>query len=506
MTTPTARDAILSVRDLSKSFPGVQALSDIELELARGEVHALLGENGAGKSTFVKIIAGVYRPDAGKISFDGRPRSFGSPADAFASGISVIHQETSLIPQLTVLENIFLGLEPTLGGIGLIDRRRLEADFHEVCTRLDFHLPAGKQARELSVAEQKMTEILKAMVHEASFIIMDEPTDSLTEAEIRHLFKIIGDLKGRGMTVLYITHYLEEVFEISDRSTILRDGRKVGTVHTREAGIEEVVHMMIGQEMLGSAGAPRGPAAAPRVEALRVQELSWRSMVEKVSFRAFRGEILGITGVLGAGKSELARLIFGAARPDEGRIYLEGQEVGIRTPVEAVARGIGMVPEDRKRQGLLLEMELYKNITLSALRGMTAGPLLSRDKELAACAAMVERLGIRVSGPFQRVKNLSGGNQQKVVIGKWLLAGLKVLILDEPTRGIDVGSKAEVHRIMRTLAEEGACILFISAEVPEIVQVSDRILIMRNGRLVAEHPRGVSQKEIMHILLEGSDS
>jgi ribose transport system ATP-binding protein len=229
-------------------------------------------------------------------------------------------------------------------------------------------------------------------------------------------------------------------------------------------------------------------------------------MVEKVSFRAFRGEILGITGVLGAGKSELARLIFGAARPDEGRIYLEGQEVGIRTPVEAVARGIGMVPEDRKRQGLLLEMELYKNITLSALRGMTAGPLLSRDKELAACAAMVERLGIRVSGPFQRVKNLSGGNQQKVVIGKWLLAGLKVLILDEPTRGIDVGSKAEVHRIMRTLAEEGACILFISAEVPEIVQVSDRILIMRNGRLVAEHPRGVSQKEIMHILLEGSDS
>ena len=497
---------ILTISGLSKAFPGVQALSDIDLEIHRGEIHALLGENGAGKSTLVKIIAGVYPQDTGTIVFDGQVSEFNSPADAFKRGMRIIHQETSLIPQLTVLENVFLGLEPTRTLPGVIDGKKLLEEFGTVSDRLDFQLPPHKQVRDLSVAEQKMTEILKAMVHEASFLIMDEPTDSLSESEIGHLFKIIEDLKRQGITVLYITHYLEEVFEIGDRGTVLRDGQKVGTVRTEEVDIEDIVHMMIGHEAYSDAAAFQVKKQNHLEETLRVEGLHRAGAVEDVSFTSFRGEILGITGVLGAGKTELARLIFGADKPDGGRIYLSGKPVFIRNPVEAVAHGIGMIPEDRKNQGLLLEMEIYKNITLPSLGKITKGPVLNKEKELAACEEMVKRLDIRISGPDQRAKNLSGGNQQKVVIAKWLLGNPGILILDEPTRGIDVSSKAEVHRIMRSLANQGTSVLFISAEVPEIVLISDRILVMRNGRLVGEYARGVSQKEIMHTLLEGSDT
>lgn len=499
-------DTILTIRGLSKAFPGVQALRDIDLEIRRGEIHALLGENGAGKSTLVKIIAGVYPEDAGDLVFDEQRIDFNSPADAFKRGISIIHQETSLIPQLTVAENVFLGLEPSRIFPGIIDGKKIFREFGKVSEKLGFQLPPNKQVRDLSVAEQKMTEILKAMVHDASFLIMDEPTDSLSDAEIRHLFKIIKDLKRRGMTVLYITHYLEEVFEISDRGTVLRDGRMVGTVNIDEVEIEDIVRMMVGQETLIEVAAVEETIEDHRAEALRVEGLCRAGAVEEVSFTSYRGEILGITGVLGAGKTELARLIFGADKPDGGRIYLSGKAVHIRSPVEAVFHGIGMIPEDRKNQGLLLEMEIYKNITLPSLKNMTEGWVLSRKKELAACDAMVNRLGIRISSPDQRAKNLSGGNQQKVVIAKWLLGNPSILILDEPTRGIDVGSKAEVHRIMRKLADQGTSVLFISAEVPEIVQISDRILVIRHGHLVGQYPRGVSQKEIMHMLLEGSDT
>ena len=349
---------ILTISGLSKAFPGVQALSDIDLEIHRGEIHALLGENGAGKSTLVKIIAGVYPQDTGTIVFDGQVSEFNSPADAFKRGMRIIHQETSLIPQLTVLENVFLGLEPTRTLPGVIDGKKLLEEFGTVSDRLDFQLPPHKQVRDLSVAEQKMTEILKAMVHEASFLIMDEPTDSLSESEIGHLFKIIEDLKRQGITVLYITHYLEEVFEIGDRGTVLRDGQKVGTVRTEEVDIEDIVHMMIGHEAYSDAAAFQVKKQNHLEETLRVEGLHRAGAVEDVSFTSFRGEILGITGVLGAGKTELARLIFGADKPDGGRIYLSGKPVFIRNPVEAVAHGIGMIPEDRKNQGLLLEMEI----------------------------------------------------------------------------------------------------------------------------------------------------
>jgi ribose transport system ATP-binding protein len=493
-------ETVLRLENIGKSFPGVRALDGIELEIQRAEVHALLGENGAGKSTLVKVIAGVYPEDQGSIIFEGKAREFHTPASALNAGIAVIHQETSLIPTLTVIQNIFLGLEYRKP-LGIIDEGKIRREYERVCEIFGFRLPANRQARHLSVAEQKMTEILKAMVRNARFIIMDEPTDALAGSEINHLFQIVGELKKNRITVLYITHYLEEVFQIADRLTVLRDGRKVATVPTASVGKNDVVRMMIGQEIDAAApetgGKPRG------AEAIRAEGLRRKGYVSDVSFSAYQGEILGITGVLGSGKTELARLLFGADRPDGGRIFVGGEPCTLRSPVDAVRRGIGMLPEDRKSLGLILGHEVYKNISLAALGRFTRGPVLLKSQELAAVRQVVEQLDIKITGFNQVTRNLSGGNQQKVVVGKWLVRGPKVMIMDEPTRGIDVGSKAEIHRIMRRLADEGACILFISAEVPEIVRVSDRILVMSGGTIKGEFNRGVGQEEVMRTILRG---
>jgi ribose transport system ATP-binding protein len=499
-------ETLLQLSMVSKAFPGVRALDGIDLEIRTGEVHGLLGENGAGKSTLVKVIAGIYAKDAGKLFFEGRERSFGSPGEAAAAGITVIHQETSLIPTLTVLENIFLGIEQK-SFLNVIDERRMRREYESACERLSFRLPRDRQARDLSVAEQKMTEILKAMVRRASFIIMDEPTDALTEAEIAHLFRIIRDLKRQMITVLYITHYLQEVFEITDRITVLRDGRKVGTRLTAELDRNAIVKMMIGQaveETLSGSPASAHAAAAKGAEAIRVEGLRRGRSVNGVSFSAYQGEILGITGVLGSGKTELARLLFGADKPDSGTIFVNGRPSRIGSPMEAVSRGIGMLPEDRKRLGLILMHEVYKNITIASLRRMSRWIFIRGRMERAEAERMMKALDIKSAGPNQAVRYLSGGNQQKVVIAKWLVSDQKVLIMDEPTRGIDVGSKAEIHRIMRALADRGACVIFISAEVPEIVRVSDRILLMRAGRISAQFGRGASQEELVHHMLKGN--
>jgi ABC-type sugar transport system ATPase subunit len=492
---------LLRLSGVSKKFPGVQALDSIDLEIGRGEVHALLGENGAGKSTLVKVVAGVYPRDGGRMIFDGRERAFASPGEAAAAGIAVIYQETSLIPTLTVMENVFLGIERT-AFLNVIDQRRTRAEFESICRRLSFHLPADRQARSLSVAEQKMTEILKAMVRNATFLIMDEPTDAFSDDEIEHLFRIVRDLRQRGITVLYITHYLEEVFSISDRITVLRDGRKVDTSPTAGMDHGKIVKLMVGQEVADEAASR--PVAMRGREALRAERLSRGRAVLDVSFRAFQGEILGITGVLGSGKTELARLLFGADRLDSGNLYVQGQPRKISSPVDAVANGIGMLPEDRKRDGLILRHEVYKNVTIASLRRFSGWLAVSRGRELAAVNRVVQDLSIKIRGPGQAVTYLSGGNQQKVVLAKWLVADKKVLIMDEPTRGIDVGSKVEIHRIMRRLADAGACIIFISAEVPEIVRVSDRILVMQGGRITAECPRGTSQEQLVTLMLKGS--
>jgi ribose transport system ATP-binding protein len=497
-----AVDPLLRLSGISKKFPGVQALDGIDLEIGTGEVHALLGENGAGKSTLVKVIAGVYPSDGGTMFFKGEKRSFASPGEAAAAGIAVIHQETSLIPTLTVLENVFLGIERK-SFLNVIDERRTRREYEAVSRRLSFSLPPDRQARDLSVAEQKMTEILKAMVRNASFLIMDEPTDALTDEEIEHLFRIIRDLKRDGITVVYITHYLEEVFSISDRITVLRDGKKVDTRPTAELDRNAIVKMMVGQEIADLAA--ERPRAVRGAEAIRAEGLSRGRAVDRVSFSAYQGEILGITGVLGSGKTELARLLFGADTPDAGTLSVAGQACRIDSPTDAVARGIGMLPEDRKRDGLILRHEVYKNITLASLARFSRRLIVSRAKELAAVDRVVNALSIRIRGPAQAVQYLSGGNQQKIVIAKWLVAERQVLIMDEPTRGIDVGSKIEIHRIMRALADDGACVIFISAEVPEIVRVSDRILIMQGGRIIAECPRGTSQEQVVHMMLKGSE-
>ncbi len=506
-------DALLRLSGVRKEFPGVLALDGIDLEIARGEVHGLLGENGAGKSTLVKVIAGIYARDAGSMLFDGAPRDFSSPGEASRAGIAVIHQETSLIPTLTVQQNVFLGVEPR-GFPFIIDAGRMRREYGALCGRLEFHLGADRPARELSIAEQKMTEIMKALVRKASFIIMDEPTDALSMEEIDRLFGIINGLRRGGITVMYITHYLDEVFRITDRITVLRDGRKVDTRRTAELDGAAIVKMMIGQEIPSSAPgaarpAPRAPAwgtarGTARGEAIRAEGLSRGREVDGVSFSARRGEILGITGVLGSGKTELARLLFGADRPDAGRILVEGKPRRIRSPREAVALGIGMLPEDRKRQGLMLGHEVYKNITIAALGRFARWSVISSRAEREASDGAVRRLDIKCARPGQAVRDLSGGNQQKTVIAKWLVAGKKVLIMDEPTRGIDVGAKAEIHGIMRRLADEGVCVIFISAEVPEIARISDRILVMRDGRVTEELPGGTGQERIMQGMLKGN--
>lgn len=494
-------EILLRLSGISKIFPGVQALDGIDLEIARGEVHALLGENGAGKSTLVKVIAGVHPSDGGTLVFEGRERHFASPGEASAAGIAVIHQETSLIPTLTVMQNVFLGIERR-SFLNVIDDRRTRREYLAACERLSFNLPPARLARELSVAEQKMTEILKAMVRNASFLIMDEPTDALSDAEIDHLFRIMQDLRKEMVTVLYITHYLDEVFAVADRITVLRDGKKVGTRRTVELDRNAIVKMMIGQEIEDRADSR--PHATRGHEALRAEKLVRGHAVNGISFSAYQGEILGIAGVLGSGKTELARLLFGADRPDAGAIYVDGQSCRISSPSDAAAHGIGMVPEDRKRLGLVLGHEVYKNVTIASLSRFSHWIFVSKAEELAAVDRVVKKLSIRIRGPAQAVKYLSGGNQQKVVIAKWLVADKKVLIMDEPTRGIDVGSKIEIHRIMRALADAGACIIFISAEVPEIVRVSDRILVMQGGGIVAELARGATQEQVVHMMLKGN--
>ena len=497
-------EALLKLEGITKAFPGVQALAGVDLELQRGEVHALLGENGAGKSTLVRIVAGVYPCDQGSLWFEGRRRSFGSPAAALKAGIAVIHQETSLVAPLTVIQNIYLGIERRQA-CGILAERAIRRDYEQACARFGFRLPADRQARDLSISEQKMTEILKAMVRQARFLIMDEPTDALSGAEIGHLFRIIRELKAAGVTVLYITHYLDEVFQITDRLTVLRDGLRVATVPTASVSRGEVVRLMIGQEAGGAAPTPgsrrpRGP------EAIRAEGLGRRRAVAGVSFSGYQGEILGITGALGSGKSELGRLLFGADRADAGRVFVAGKSVVLRSPRDAVRQGIGMLPEDRKRFGLILGHEVYKNLSLSTLPKYKVGPVVLRARELEAGRRIVEQLDIKITGFHQRTGNLSGGNQQKVVVGKWLAAGPRVLIMDEPTRGIDVGSKAEIHRIMQRLADQGTCIIFISSEVPEILKVSDRALVMSGGRLVAEFGRGASQEQVLQKILQGEAS
>ena len=477
-------DLLVEMTGITKDFPGVHALADAGFDLRPGEVHALVGENGAGKSTLMKVLAGIYAPDGGAIRFRGEDVQIPNPRAARDLGISMIHQELNLMPHLSVAQNIFLGREPRGRPRFLVDDRQLNRQTEELIERLHLKLDARARVDDLKVAQQQMVEIAKALSLNASVLIMDEPTAALTETEIDELFRIIRDLRDDGVGIVHISHRLEELKQISNRITVMRDGRYIATLETAEASIPAVISMMVGRTIYEAA--PEIPETADEV-VLDVRGLTRGRMVRNVSFSLRRGEILGVAGLVGAGRTEVARAIFGADRPEAGEIHVHGDRVTIRSPADAVRLGIGYLSEDRKRFGLALGMDVETNIVLAAFRKfLTSLGRINTRLTRAIATQRVKDLGIKTPSIRQRVRNLSGGTQQKVVIAKWLTADTDILIFDEPTRGIDVGAKNEIYHLLNELARQGKSIIMISSELPEILRMSHRIIVMCEGRITGE--------------------
>ncbi|MCO6454351.1 MAG: sugar ABC transporter ATP-binding protein [Pirellulaceae bacterium] len=502
----TAAADLLSVRGISKSFPGVRALQGIDLRLRSGEVLALLGENGAGKSTLLKILAGALQPDQGTIEVLGQPLRATSPRAAQRAGIGVIYQEFNLVPALTARENIFLGQESSRLGLLRIgdERRRAERLFERIGVRID----PEALVRGLTVAQQQVVEIAKALAFSARILVMDEPSAALSPREVQGLFGIIGELRAQGIGVIYVSHRLSEIFAIADRVMVLRDGQHVGTQPIGRLTRERVIEMMVGrsldQEFPHRPGPidphPTGP---PRIGPPRlvVEHLVRGQAVRDVSFEVRRGEILALTGLIGAGRTETARLIFGADRRERGTIRLDGRELTIRHPRQAIAAGICLLNEDRKSQGLVLKQSVQENFGLPNLARFSRLGVLSPRRERAALRGYIDQLRIKLADPRQRIANLSGGNQQKVVLARWLQRHAEVVIFDEPTRGIDVGAKYEIYLLMHRLADQGKAILMISSELPEVLGMADRILVMHEGRITGEirDVAGATQEQIMDL-------
>jgi ABC-type sugar transport system ATPase subunit len=494
---------VLSLEHVSKSFPGVQALDDVGFDVRAGEVHALLGENGAGKSTLIKIVSGLYQPDAGTMRLDGEEVRFASPHDAQRAGIATIFQELLLFPELSVAENIFMGHAPRTR-LGALDWAAMRAQAQDLLASLDIHdLEVTRIVGALTVGNRQRVEIAKALSQNARILIMDEPTAALTEADVLRLFGIVRRLRERGVGVVYISHRLEEVFVLADRVTVLRDGAYVGTRQVADTSTDELITMMVGRTIDNLFPKLDAEIGAPVLE---VRGLCGEPLFRDVSLELRAGEIVGLAGLVGAGRSELAQAIFGIKPADSGEILVDGEAVKIHSPAQAKRLGIAYVPEDRATQGLIRPMRLRENISLAVLRQMTRGPFIDRGAEAALAERSIRQLGIRASGTEQVVEKLSGGNQQKVVLSKWLATAPRVLIMDEPTRGIDVGAKAEIHRLMSGLATDGLAVLMISSELPEIMGMSDRILVMRGGAIVAEFARAAaSQEAIAAAMMSAAD-
>lgn len=473
---------LLSISGVSKEFPGVKALNNVHFDLNEGEVHAIVGENGAGKSTLMKILSGIYSRDSGDISYKGKLVSISSPFEAQKLGISIIHQELNLMPHLTVAENILIGREPRLPGGIFLDKTKLVKAATQLLSELELNLNPNDIVGELTIARQQMVEIAKAVSYRGSVIIMDEPTSSLTPTETDSLFKIIRTLKAAGKGVVYISHRLEELEKITDRISVLRDGEYVQTLTTTQTNISEVISLMVGRKV-DQDQRPVNRSIGSEI-VLKVEHLSDRHLLKDVSFELRKGEILGFAGLMGAGRTELARAIMGADPKSEGKIFLHGVEVKIKQPSDAVAVGMGYLSEDRKRFGLLLNQDVTFNVILSSIPRFSNNFGFLKIKSAAGIARdAIAQLRIRTPSERQVLKNLSGGNQQKVVIAKWLTHDCNILIFDEPTRGIDVGAKDEIYRLLTKLAEEGKSIIMISSELPEVLRLSDRIAVMCNGRL-----------------------
>ncbi len=495
---------LLQMLDIDKQFPGVRALDDVRVEVRAGECLALVGENGAGKSTLMKILSGVYPADSGRILIDGQEVHPQNPHHAQSLGISIIYQEFNLFPNLSVEENILIGREPNRAGF--VKRRTLRNDALTFLAQLGVDLDPRATVRNLSVAQQQMVEIAKALSLNARIVIMDEPTSALTENETNALFRIIQGLKDQHIGVVFVSHRLEEVVAICDRITVLRDGRNAGDLMTSEATPEQVVHLMVGrplEELYAGSASPEVGQVVLSVCGLSsggTAKDASKVVLESIDLDLRAGEILGISGLVGSGRTELARAIFGADAIDEGQILMDGQPVRIRNPRDAIARGIALAPEDRKLQALVLLLSVRENIGLPILSRLSRFGIVRRSEERRLTERFIEALGVRTPSQTQKVMNLSGGNQQKVVLAKWLACEPKVLIVDEPTRGIDIGAKAEVHALLRELADSGVAIMMISSELPEILRMSDRIVVMREGEVAGELQRSeATQERIMQL-------
>ncbi len=495
---------MIAVQNVSKEFPGVRALDEVSFNVQRGHVHGLVGENGAGKSTLVKILSGIYTDYDGEILVNGSPIAFHSVRNAQDCGIATVFQELSVVKDLNVAENIFLGREPLKAG-GIIDRALMNKRTREVMEFLDEPMPVNEMVGNLSVASQQIVEICKALVTDPKVIIMDEPTSSLTEKEVAQLYKIIEQLRSRGVTIIYVSHKLAEIFAICDAITVLRDGKHIDTVPTSETDTDGIIQMMVGRT-LKMLFPPRSVKPSDEV-LLSVREISREGEFEKVSFDLRKGEILGFAGLIGAGRSELAKAIFGATRLEEGEIEINGQETKIFThPREAFQNGLSYLPEDRKGEGLLLEASIKENMTLAILKKLKLAKRRSERRERRLVKKYAEDLQVRMVGIDQIIEMLSGGNQQKVIVARLLMTESSVYIFDEPTRGIDVGAKFEIYKIMNELTEQGKSIIFISSELPEVLGISDRIACMREGQLVRIFSQTEANPEAIMRVLAGGDA
>ncbi len=491
-------EVILTMKEIDKSFVGVHALNKVNFELKKGEVHALMGENGAGKSTLMKVLTGIYSKDAGTITYEGKEVAYTNPHESQQAGISIVHQELNMMHHLTVAQNIFIGREFMKGK--LINDRKMNEEAIKLFEKLHIEIDPAEMMGNLTVGKQQMCEIAKAISKEAKIIVFDEPTAALTDSEIDELFKIIRDLRAKEIGIIYISHRMDEIKVITDRVTVMRDGEYVGTLVSDRCTKEDIINMMVGRVIYEEPKSKSNVAEDAEV-VLEVKNLRAGRMVKDVSFKLHRGEILGFAGLMGAGRTETARAIFGADRLESGEIYVNGERVEIKTPEDAVRHGIGYLSEDRKRYGLVIDKTIAANTTMATLdQFLKKNKLIDSKKENEAAQKYVDQLKTKTPGVNVPVGNLSGGNQQKVVIGKWLVRNSDILIFDEPTRGIDVGAKSEIYHLMNELAKEGKAIIMISSELPEVLRMSDRIVVMCEGRKTGEFGiEEASQEKIMHV-------
>lgn len=492
----------LRLKNVSKTFPGVNALSNINFDVRHGEVHGLIGENGAGKSTLIKVLAGVYQPDPGaEIEIEGEKIDMLTPTESMRRGIMVIYQDFSLFPTLSVKENIAFSQQIEKRR-KIIDWKEMEKTSQKALSILGVDIDLNAKLSSLSTARQQLVAIARALVYDAKLLVMDEPTSALSSGEVAHLFRVVEDLKRRGMSIIFISHKLDELFQITDRMTVLRDGQYIGTRMSNETNTDEIITMMVGREIKEEhiGGTNIGEVI------LEVKNISKRGNYQDISFKLRKGEVLGITGLVGAGRTETVRALFGLNPPDSGEIYLEGKKIAPKSPAEAQALGIAYVPESRQTEGLVLQQDSESNITLSILKKFVKRGLISFADRKKEAVSLIEKLNVKPAYPFMQVAKLSGGNQQKVVVAKWLATNPKVLIVDEPTNGIDVGAKTEIHLLLRRLADEGMAVIMVSSELPEILSISDRVLVMRRGRINGEFDaEGLTQEQIMEkaVLVSG---